>query len=405
MIKRLFSAVVISALLLSLVVGLQVVGANSRTITVPDDYQSIQEAIGAAVEEDTIVVKSGVYTGNLVIDKSLTLIGNNRETTRIVGDQTGTTLLIKHSNVSVTGFTIQSPESSLLIWNRKRGIHLLDVSNCNISGNSILRNAYHEGIWLYGASENTITGNKVEGGDSGIKLEFSSSNIITNNSVLGNQEGISLHEANLNSFHTNFVVNNTYGFVVSDSNDNSFYANNITSYDHGVLIGKPGGYVTHVTNNTFHHNNFVNNAVNFGTYQVVVGVNYFDDGKEGNYYSDYQGEDNNGDGIGDTPYIIDANNKDKYPLMLPINFTESSNPTPTPSSNPTINPTTSITSTPTITPSISPSNSPTQQPTLEPSPTADGRQTEDFAPTIIIIGLVAIAGAISLLVYFRQKKG
>jgi len=37
----------------------------------------------------------------------------------------------------------------------------------------------------------------------------------------------------------------------------------------------------------------------------------------GNYWSDYNGTDDNGDGIGDTPYIIDADNQDKYPLMKP----------------------------------------------------------------------------------------
>lgn len=326
--KTLSTAIIISALLVSTVVGVQVVKADSKTITVPDHYSTIQEAIDAAAEGDTVFVKSGVYTGNLNINKSLTLIGNNRDTTRIVGDQTGTTLLINHGNVSITGFTIQSPEISLLIWNRKRGIHLLDVSNCNVSGNNILRNDYHAGIWLYGASGNTITGNKVEGGDSGIKLESSSNNIITYNSVLGNREGISLHGSNLNIFHTNFLMNNTYGVVISESNSNSFYANNITSYDHGVLIGKPGDYVTHVTNNTFHHNNFVNNAVNFGTYLVVVGVNYFDDGKEGNYYSDYRGEDNNGDGIGDTAWIMDSSNTDHYPLMKPVNTGKVLDPNP-----------------------------------------------------------------------------
>jgi hypothetical protein len=37
----------------------------------------------------------------------------------------------------------------------------------------------------------------------------------------------------------------------------------------------------------------------------------------GNYWSDYTGTYTNGDGIGDTPYVIDANNQDRYPLMNP----------------------------------------------------------------------------------------
>ena len=72
-------------------------------------------------------------------------------------------------------------------------------------------------------------------------------------------------------------------------------------------------------NNTLHHNNFIeNNMAN--AYDKFI--NFWDDGSEGNYWDDYDGSDANGDGIGDIPYNISGgNNKDRYPLMEPLDDT------------------------------------------------------------------------------------
>jgi nitrous oxidase accessory protein NosD len=45
---------------------------------------------------------------------------------------------------------------------------------------------------------------------------------------------------------------------------------------------------------------------------------FWDNGSEGNYWDNYTGLDENEDGIGDTPYIIDENNQDNFPLMEPV---------------------------------------------------------------------------------------
>jgi len=71
---------------------------------------------------------------------------------------------------------------------------------------------------------------------------------------------------------------------------------------------------------TFYHNNFVGNRYQVCTILREYTVQYFDNGAEGNYWSDYQGKDANGDGVGDTPYAIDANRSDRYPLMEPFDI-------------------------------------------------------------------------------------
>jgi hypothetical protein len=71
---------------------------------------------------------------------------------------------------------------------------------------------------------------------------------------------------------------------------------------------------------TVSHNSFVSNVRQLGgclcqESNISEPIHTWDDGKEGNYWSDYNGADANGDGIGDSPYVFDVQNEDRYPLM------------------------------------------------------------------------------------------
>ncbi len=65
-----------------------IVKAEPKTIVVPDDYSTIQEAVDNAAEGDTVFVKKGYHFGSVFINKSLSLIGENNEPI-IVGDDSG----------------------------------------------------------------------------------------------------------------------------------------------------------------------------------------------------------------------------------------------------------------------------------------------------------------------------
>jgi len=99
------------------------------------------------------------------------------------------------------------------------------------------------------------------------------------------------------------------------SSSNTFIENNIDSnLEDGIDIISEG-----CSHNYFHHNNFINNTDN----AKDDGNNIWNDTvlKEGNYWSDYDGIDNDGDDIGDSRYGVDSGNYDYYPLMNSWNGT------------------------------------------------------------------------------------
>ncbi len=91
------------------------------------------------------------------------------------------------------------------------------------------------------------------------------------------------------------------------SHSNIIVGNAITrNLQYGVLLFLD-------TSSILFHNSFLGNTQHVRTYLPTVHV--WDNGVEGNYWSNYTGADANHDGIGDTPHVIDANNTDYYPLM------------------------------------------------------------------------------------------
>jgi parallel beta-helix repeat protein len=228
-------------------------------------YATIQEAINAnkTLNGHTILVEAGTYHEHVIINKTISLVGENRDTTIIDGDMNGTVVTISANNVKISGFTIQNGGKEP--WtNFGACIQVMVLSN-----NSV------------------VCGNVLKGSTMGIEVEGFGS-LITDNVIEDNYKGIDV----LFGLGNNTIARNTI----------------TTSIWYGIEI-------IYSSNNTILHNNFIDN--NQSTYSTGS-INAWDNGWEGNHWSDYTGVDLDHDGIGDSPYTIfstTAPNQDRYPLM------------------------------------------------------------------------------------------
>ena len=113
--------------------------AVTKTLIVPLDYPSITDAIGNASAGDTILVQSGIYFENPIINKPLTLQGENSATTIVVGkgDSVGASVFtIAADDAQISGFTITSVNYSVSA-DYAYGV-LIEADNCAITGNNIV---------------------------------------------------------------------------------------------------------------------------------------------------------------------------------------------------------------------------------------------------------------------------
>jgi len=222
------------------------------------------------------------------------------------GIQLGNTNSTKISNNSVT--------------NSRSGIELWSSSNNSIHGNNVTANIIG-GIGLDSHStNNTISENIVTNNPIGMEFWGSGNNTISGNNITASiYSGIEMYQSLNTVVSRNNVANNAYGIVLSGSLNNALRENNIADNDNGVLLYNS-------PNNKIAHNTFRNNINQTGTQNSS---SVWDDGypSGGNYWSDringgdvhsgpFQNE-TGGDGIVDTPYVIDDNNEDRYPLTKP----------------------------------------------------------------------------------------
>jgi nitrous oxidase accessory protein len=364
--RRLCPAGVGVAVLFTGVAGVHA-SAHASTLTLGVDAPDLEAAIERAHDGDVIEVPPGIWSGQVVVDKAITVRGiggslHGGGTGRVIsitapgaiveglniehsGDDLSKTDACVYVTKQATGAIIRDNDISHCafgIWihetpdavitanrvvgsttghrsNRGNGIHLFNADGLHVSKNRV--SGGRDGIYVSATENSVIEQNRTTGTRYGIHYMFSYSNTVTNNVSTANGSGMAImsshhlvvnhNRAEENEEHgilfrdvqyseilENDLLRNAEGLFFYSSTENTIASNRILHNDVGAKIWA-GSVRNRVTENVF-----------IGNRQQIFYVSTEDliwnEAKRGNFWGDYMGWDQNGDGIGDRPYRVDS---------------------------------------------------------------------------------------------------
>jgi len=356
--------------------GIELVHSSNNSIT----ENNVQDfSTGIQLEEssyNTIVENTVVYNDRGITTQSNSkhnMILENEITSNDYGiSERGGDNIISDNKIRANDYGISVHSSNNIIskniitGNKEMGI-ILDAGSNTLNGNNVTDNSNY-GIYI--SSDNTLRNNRmsnnrynfdvrgtnfendvdisnlVEGKpiiywinqqdkivpyDAGYVALVKCENITVQNlKITNNGDGIFLAFTNQSTIIGNTITKNNNGVKFWSSSNNHVLGNNIRENGNGIFFsGASFLDVFHYPspNNTIYHNNFIDNGNNVGDVAgswwiqgSTPAVNIWDNGSEGNFWSNYNGTDQDSNGLGETPYIVDEKNQDHYPLMAPINI-------------------------------------------------------------------------------------
>ena len=247
-------------------------------------------------------------------------------------------IVVQKDNIIIdgAGYTLEGPYS---YSGYGQGLNLTNVGNVTIKKVNI--KGFDDGIWFRSSPQCHVFKNNISNNGYGIRGAYNLNITISENSITNNVLGMSLSESsNIVISGNNVSAQSNYGIRLVYYLSSSITGNSITNNANGLVIIESSNiticgndirvntlfdtFFGFVSNSSIYHNNFVNSA----HVSIIDSVNVWDNGypSGGNYWSNYSGVDlyrgsgqneTGCDGIGDTPYAIDEDNQDNYPLMKP----------------------------------------------------------------------------------------
>jgi len=256
---------------------------------------------------------NNTVVNNTVNGKPLIYIENSEGFNLTIPNYAGQVIMINSKNVLIANQDLINASVGIEFWgvqnaraenntvtNNSDGIHLWYLSNITVANNNITNNK-GAGIYLVSSSNVMLTNNTITNNCYGVHLWYSSNVMAQHNTIMDNDIGFSSTNLDSVMLTGNTIANNKpYGVILDDSSNVTIFLNEFMDNSEQVEIydsenvslrsPKPLKYI--YDNKTF--------------------TNYL-----GNYWSDYTGLDANGDGIGDSPYVIRDDFRDEYPLIAP----------------------------------------------------------------------------------------
>ncbi len=230
---------------------------------------SIQEMIDKANPGDTIIVPCGFYEEKIVINKSLTIIGEDKKNTIICGcynDNENQIVLICAENVTISNLTFTSHGylgSTIETWFASSGITVKFSNNCCINNNEFFELGGWRGGWnILALKSNSLSifDNNIFGKTGkGIIIDSCDNSIVRNNLIKYNKKyGIWISSSSNTNVSFNQIINNKFGLILNKADENTIYANTFKNNNKKGLCIKESNY------NTISHNNFIKHIIDDG---------------------------------------------------------------------------------------------------------------------------------------------
>jgi len=259
---------------------------NPPLVFVDDDYdnstqgwgynhfKTIQDGINAVEANGTVLVSNGTYPEDIVVNKSLKLLGENKGSTCIVGTDNGTGVNITANNVTISGFTIQ---------NYTNGYGIIISSSMNRITDNIISDTMGGIVIFWDSFESTypntgftmITDNILIRNEGAGLVVSGKNNSIIHNNISQSEYGIMVEMADSNTISQNSISDNKNGILVMVSYDTMIYQNTISKNEELGL----SDFCTSST--IIHQNNFIENGQHAYFNQAILlrlrfFKNYFD---------------------------------------------------------------------------------------------------------------------------------